>query len=67
VKTMGMKNRRKWLALSLSSYRLTAIVSNPHAGGCFSLNQQPLDFSVLPPTLENGGGGGVKRNVVVLC
>ena len=66
VKTMGMKNRRKWLALSLSSYRLTAIVSNPHAGGCFSLHQQPLDFSVLPPTLENGGEKKKKRRSLVL-
>ena len=66
VKTMGMKNRRKWLALSLSSYRLTAIVSNPHAGGCFSLHQQPLNFSVLPPTLENGGEKKKKRRSLVL-
>jgi hypothetical protein len=35
VKTMeGKKKKKKMIGPESSSYRLTAIVSNPHAGGC---------------------------------
>ena len=42
--------KKKMIGPESSSYRLTAIVSNPHAGGfCCCYHQQPLDMSSLPP------------------